>query len=503
LSLQSGVQALVGANGSGKSLLAGLLAGTQSLQQGTIRRQGSLGYFAQLQQHYLRKAATVADVLHIKEPLLALQRIEQGSSLAADFEQVGEQWTLAQDSAEQLLALGCPADVWMPCAQLSGGQLSRLLLWQLFRQQPDWLLLDEPGNHLDAAGRHWLKQQLTAYQGGVLLISHDSSLLKAVPLLYELQQGKLTRYGGDIALFTKQKAAEQHAVSQALEQRKKEQRQLDQAILMREQKAQRRARSGKSERASGSQSKLLLDARQNSAEQSGAARKRQAEAERRRMQQQVSQLQQRQHSEQDLSFQLPSQIKQTGALLRLQELRLCYGAAQPISLLLQPGDKLWLQGKNGTGQSVLLHTIAGQLEPSAGLLRCGQPTHYLDQHFSVLDNQQSVLANLQRLAPELDNTAARTALVSIGLTEAQWPQLVASLSGGERMKLALLALTRPQQSMPLLLLDEPDNHLDMQAKSYLARQLASWPGSFVLVSHEEDFARACQCTQLLELLPDD
>ncbi|MCC5826862.1 ATP-binding cassette domain-containing protein [Alkalimonas sp.] len=499
ISLQPGLQGLTGANGSGKSVLLELLAGQRALQQGSIQRQGSLGYFAQLQQHDWRQIGTVADLLQLREPLEALQRILAGSCDETDFELLAEQWTLAEDLADQLQALGLSGDIWQPCAELSGGQLSRLLLWQLFRQQPDWLLLDEPGNHLDASGRAWLRQQLQAYPGAVLLISHDPALLEVVPLLYELQHGKLQRYGGGFTLYQNQQRAEQQAVSQALAQRKKEQRQLEQSIVEREQRAQRRARSGKLQRAAGSQSKLVLDARQNSAEQSGGTRKRQAEAERRRLHQQLCQLTDRQHKEQALSFQLPAPTQQAGWQLRLQQLELCYGSAGPVSLELQFGDKLWLQGDNGTGKSVLLQTICGSLAPAAGLLRCSPPCHYLDQYFSLLDPEQSALDNLQRLAPQLNNTEARTALVAIGLTAQQWLQPVSSLSGGERMKLALLALTRPQPQMPLLLLDEPDNHLDLQAKAYLARQLANWPGSFVLVSHDERFARETGCNLQLWL----
>ncbi|MEE2024334.1 ATP-binding cassette domain-containing protein [Alkalimonas mucilaginosa] len=499
ISLQPGLQGLTGANGSGKSVLLELLAGQRALQQGSIQRQGSLGYFAQLQQHGWRQAGTVADLLQLRAPLEALPRILAGSCAEADFEVLAERWTLADELAAQLQALGLSGDVWQPCAELSGGQLSRLLLWQLFRQQPDWLLLDEPGNHLDASGRAWLQQQLLVYPGAVLLISHDACLLEAVPLLYQLQQGKLQRYGGGFSLYQSQQLAEQQAVTQALAQRKKEQRQLEHSIAQREQKAQRRARSGKLQRASGSQSKLLLDARQNSAEQSGATRKRQADAERQRLQQQLNQLTQRQHNEQELSFQLPAQAQQAGEQLRLQDLVLCYGSAEPVSLVVSCGNKLWLQGNNGTGKSVLLRTISGSLAPTAGLLRCSSPCHYLDQYFSLLKPELSALDNLQRLAPLLDNTQARTALVAIGLTTQQWLQPVSRLSGGERMKLALLALTRPQPQMPLLLLDEPDNHLDMQAKAYLARQLAQWPGSFVLVSHDQHFASDCGCNQHLRL----
>jgi len=139
--------------------------------------------------------------------------------------------------------------------------------------------------------------------------------------------------------------------------------------------------------------------------------------------------------------------------------------------------------------------LRGDLALKAGEVRINTAVFYLDQHFNVLQAHFSVLDNILNLCRGMNETKARTLLAGIGLRKDKVHQLVNRLSGGEKMKLAMLiASNQPQQ--PLLLLDEPDNHLDIDSKDMLSDALLNYDGALILVSHDESFVKRCGLTTL-------
>jgi ATPase subunit of ABC transporter with duplicated ATPase domains len=496
-SLPPGTSGLVGPNGAGKSVLLGLLAGIRTADTGTVcweRDHYLLGQWSE------PAGPRVAEALGVAALHDCIQRIELGRGSAADLDRVADLWQLPALWRQQLDAAGLAgSDLDTPLARLSGGQRKRLALCAAFRHPDHYLLLDEPGNHLDSAGRDWLQQQLAAHPGGALVASHDRDLLRRVDVLFELRGSELRSYGGGYELYRAAREAETAALAQRIEAREKQLRRSKQHYQASQQRAASRRQQGRRQRRDGSQGKMLLDAKTQQAQQSAA-----------RQRAQFEQRQQRSGADlQSLKARLPSTASQQlvlartglrgGLSLHLEQLQLPRVTQPPVSLTLHSGDRCRLMGPNGAGKSTLLQVIAGQLTARSGRCETHGRCLYLDQHFSLLAPDLSATTNLQRLHPGTNPEFWRTRLGSLRLRGDKALLPVAALSGGERLKVALLAVTAAEPAPELLLLDEPDNHLDLDSRELLATALRDYPGTLLVVSHDEDFVAALQLDQSLAL----
>lgn len=486
-SLQRQVTGLVGRNGAGKSVLAGILCQTRLPDSGTVNCDCSVGYLPQLtNSNDLNVFGTVADYLNISRKLRALERIEAGSSDPRDFDILGDDWEVRNNLCEQLVGMGLPPEPFQPCSSLSGGELTRLQLWLLFNAAYEYLILDEPSNHLDSAGRQWLLSQVQSFSGGILLISHDRQLLEQVDSIMELTPDEMKYYGGNYSFYWQQKQLQQAAFDRSVASAENKVMQLQRQYQRNQEKAQQRESQGRKLRKSGSQSKLLLDGMRDSAQRSQSSRKVQFENQLYKAEQEVKALKRQQTQTKPQKMTVNSSDKRLSRVLVLQELRLAFGNDTLINLCVDYGDRLHLIGRNGCGKSTLLRTITGTLAPVTGQINCHVSWCYLDQHFSLLDEQQTVLQNLQRLCPEQKEPELRTLAAGVGFRRDRVHLPVLGLSGGERMKIALLAVSHQQGDM-LLLLDEPDNHLDIESKMLLAQALRDYQGSMILISHDDSF----------------
>ena len=214
---------LVGRNGVGKSVLARLLAGELSPSAGRCVRGGKVHYLSQ--QISSDGAATVAQLAGVQPVLRALARIESGGSDPSDFDLVGDDWDIRQRLQAELERQGLPA---LPpetgAATLSGGEAMRVALAGAWLAQADFLILDEPSNHLDRAGRQALVEQLLRWPKGLLVISHDRQLLAHMERIVELSPQGLRSYGGGYDFYADCRARERDNAAQTLEQRKLERR---------------------------------------------------------------------------------------------------------------------------------------------------------------------------------------------------------------------------------------------------------------------------------------
>ncbi|RFA26793.1 hypothetical protein CAI21_16045 [Alkalilimnicola ehrlichii] len=252
-------------------------------------------------------------------------------------------------------------------------------------------------------------------------------------------------------------------------------------------------------RRSGSQSKVLLDAKAQKAENSGGRDKvRQAQREEQlREQLGVAKAQRDRLRRQQLVMGQPA--LRGGICLQLEGLALPWLNRSPITMNVRSGERWRLKGANGSGKSTLLKVIAARLAPLAGRCRVRGRCLYLDQDFSLLDERASAVDNLHRLHPTISRSTWRTWLGSVRLRGDKALMPVAALSGGERLKVALLAVTQAEQAPDLLLLDEPDNHLDLDSRELLEDALSEYPGALMLVSHDETFVQAVGVSHQLDL----
>lgn len=490
LTLDSGLSALIGRNGAGKSLLAGQLAQQQPAEC-YLLPQLPPAHWPQL---------SLAQLLGITGKLLALQQLAAGQGDTETLNIIDGHWQLADDLRRELQQLRAVPDIWQPCSNLSGGQLNHLRLWWAFYQQKPLLMLDEPSNHLDAQGRGWLSRQLAAFlarpKTAVLLISHDRELLQQASVIYELSGSGLSRYGGNYAFYQQQHQLQQTALQQQRQQAERNLAQQQRRAQTAAERAAKRQQQGEKQR--GSQAPILLDYQKNRAQAAVSARRTQEQQQLKQAQQQLQQLKAQQEviKPQQFYLQAPA-VSGSKLLVNAIALQLAHGNNPPLSFTWRSKQRVQLQGRNGSGKSTLLKTLAGLTAPAAGQLQLNCEVQYLDQHFSLLNSAQSALANLRRYCPLLSETAARTLLASAGFRADKALKPASVLSGGERMKLAMLMVSQHNDS--LLLLDEPDNHLDLAAKQLLAAALYQYPAGFVVVSHDTYFIDQLGIDTVLQL----
>lgn len=503
LVLHHGPSALVGRNGVGKSVLARILGGVLAPTQGQVERHGVITYVA---QRTTRSSGSVAQHLGCAPPLAALQRIAAGSCEPADFDAVGTDWDLPLRLQQWFQRFGLEhLTPETDTARLSGGELVRLDLIAALWRTPDHLILDEPSNHLDRAARRRLAEFITQWSGGLLLISHDRTLLEGANEILHLDGLGLHRYGGNYSAYATTHRQEQETLVTQIAQGKAalrhEQRQ-QRALLERQQ--QRLAR-GKRARRDANQSKLLLDRQKERSDHSTA---RLAASQVARVHHKAGTLQaleQRLEITAELRLQLPLSIT-TGTRTAMEVEGLWFGHDEPLfrnfDLRVQTGERCALHGANGSGKSTLLHLLTGTLQPQRGSVRLYRPWILIDQHTTLLDAARSALENFRRLAPGLRESDYRHRLARLRLDAACTNTPVHRLSGGERLKTALACTLLGPAPCPLLLLDEPTNNLDLESIGALEAALREYHGTLLVISHDEHFLEAIGITREIQVTSD-
>ncbi|MCD7098925.1 ABC-F family ATP-binding cassette domain-containing protein [Stenotrophomonas sp. MMGLT7] len=480
---------LVGRNGVGKSVLARILAGELEPSCGRCRRPGRVHYLPQ--QVACAPGDSVATLAGVAGTLAALERIEAGSCDVADFERVGEDWDLAARLAAELQRQGLGGlDASTPAARLSGGEAMRVALAGAWLAQADFLILDEPSNHLDRAHRLRLIEQLGQWPRGLLVVSHDRELLQTMGRIVELSPAGLRDYGGGYAFYAQCRAQERQAAQQRLQQRRLERQRGERALQEQHERMQRRSARGNREARDANQAKILLD-RQKDRSQASAGRLRQLQAaECEQLDANVREAVREAGQEQDIAVlaPLPADLHRRTAAT-LEGMRLPFGPAHAhaLDLVVTTGQRVALTGGNGAGKSSLLRVLSGQLAPAAGICRTHVATACLDQRLDLLDPDRSVLEQMQAANPAAAQSLLRTRLALLGLDAARIGVASGLLSGGERLKAALACVLHARHPPELLLLDEPGNHLDLPSLQALEQMLAAYPGALLVASHDEVF----------------
>ena len=489
---------LVGRNGVGKSLLGQILAGQREPSSGHCRR---LGRIHLLNQQVIGQSATVADLAQAGTLIAALARIEQGSIEPQDFDTVGERWDIREQLQIHLQRHGLGHLNWrQPASSLSGGQAMRVALIGAWLSNADYLILDEPSNHLDSEARAQLLGMIEAWDRGLLVISHDRSLLAHMVRIVELSSLGLQAYGGNYSLYTEQKASQTTQAQQQLARLKQaQQRQARELQRQREDLERHQARAGRQAR-HANQAKILVD-RQHERSQATAGKQRRAHGEARQaLHDQVRDAARKVEQDTAITLHAPTPQRHAGReVLALQALRLPRGTRKPIDLRVCLGQRVGLVGANGSGKSTLLRLLNGELPASPDNVRLTGETALLDQHCSTLCGHSSVLDHLGKANPAMAQGELRSRLAQLGLDAARIELPSSLLSGGERMKAALAAVLYRERPLDLLLLDEPGNHLDLPSLAALERMLGQFGGALMVASHDAVLLQNLALDEYLQL----
>lgn len=490
---------LVGRNGVGKSVLAHLIAGDIAPTAGRCLRTGKVYYLAQHITH--APGQTVADLAGVQPIINALERIEQGSTAPGDFDAVGEQWNIRQQLLDQLahnnLGHLTPST---PTSRLSGGEAMRVALMGAFMSDAELLILDEPTNHLDREQRLALQAQLSHWPKALLVISHDRELLETMTRILELSALGLASYGGGYSFYAQAKAQQQSAAEQQLAHAKLERNRQEQRLREQAEQLERRQARGSKSASSRNQAKILLGRQKERSQNSSGKFQQHQQAAREALSVRVRQAASQVERQQAVFVYAPTTSQHSAAhIAELVDARLPYGfePLRTLSLTLSRGQRVALLGPNGCGKSTVLKVLAGQVPIPAGQAGVHVKTAYLDQHLALLNLECSVLEQLQALNRQLTESELRTRLAQLGLGAEQVNRPCAQLSGGERLKAAMACVFYAEQPAQLLLLDEPDNHLDLVSLLALENMLNEFTGTLVVTSHDKRFLDAIGITHRL------
>lgn len=497
LTLEPSLCALVGRNGSGKTRLLRLLAGLDEPATGHIERFGSHAWVAQ--QHVISSQTTLAELLGYDAIFTVRKRIDSGDYQPDDLALLDGYWDLVERLSEAFInATLPPFEPDKPAIELSGGERIRALLCGAFTAGADFLLLDEPTNHLDRQGRAWFYDQLSRYQGGVLVASHDRELLEQVPRILELSASGLRSYGGNYADYQAQRDAEQQAARAALEHAATERKRTRARMQKEHDDSQRR--SAKTLRTVDT----LNIASFERVKYKGAAKerigtwKKQHSEQNEALNAAVNKARERVEDDNPVMFTLPgSQIPEGKQVLVLEDLVLQHVPVPPLTWRIDGPMRVALKGPNGCGKSTLLKTLLGEVAPRSGSCKVSVSCAYLDQHLSRLDLSQSVMTHLNLSHTPLEEGVLRTRLAQLQLGADKVMLPLAALSGGERLKAALACVLWGAEATQLLLLDEPTNHLDLASVQAIEAALAGFPGALLVVSHDEAFLSGLTLTHEL------
>ncbi|MFI1520304.1 ABC-F family ATP-binding cassette domain-containing protein [Kitasatospora cineracea] len=498
LAVGPGRTGLVGLNGAGKSTLLRLIAGELAPAAGTVRVAGELAYLPQ--DLTVAAGQRVDETLGIRAQREALHAIESGDVDERHFTAVGDDWDVEERARATLDRLGLTElDLDRTTGELSGGQAVLLHLAALLLRRPDVLLLDEPTNNLDTQARARLYDAVAGFPGVLLLVSHDRELLDRVDQIADLRDGEVTWYGGNFSAYQEALEAEQEAAERVVRNAEADVKRQKRDLVEATQRLAKSAAYGKQRSVRRNDPKALADKLQGKGEET-AGRLRGMHTERlNEAKDRLATAEEAVRDDAEIRIDLPRTAVPAGrTVLSLEGVRLAHGGRGRIDLELRGPERVALLGRNGSGKSALLRTVAGELAPAEGMVTTPVQLRHLPQRLDVLDDEQTVFRNVKAHAPAATDNEVRARLARFLFRGARADQPAGTLSGGERFRATLAALLLADPPPQLLLLDEPTNNLDLASVRQLTQALAGYRGTLIVASHDYPFLREIGITRWLE-----
>ncbi len=497
--------ALIGNNGSGKSTLLKLI--TKQLQplDGYLSVETEPYFVPQIFGQY--NHLTIGQALNVEHKLNALHKILNGNVSEENYTTIDDDWTIEERCNDALKYWQLTnVDFSQKMETLGGGQKTKVFLTGISIHQPDLVLLDEPSNHLDVAGRELLYSFIQSTQSTLIIVSHDRKLLNLLGKVAELSKRGVTIYGGNYEFYTEQKQIENNALNQDLQSKEKALRKAkekERETLERQQKLDSRGK-GKQEKAGIA--RIMMNTLRNNAENSTSKLKSIHTEKIGGITEELQELRSALPDIAKMKFGFDNSALHKGKILiKADEINYSYNnhLLWKDSLIFQiaSGERLVLKGLNGSGKTTLIKIILGKLEPQTGsIYRADNKSVYIDQDYSLIDNQLKVYEQAQQFnVSALQEYEIKIRLSRFLFTKDDWDKSCSALSGGEKMRLVLCCLTINNQSPDIIILDEPTNNLDIQNIEILTAAINEYRGTVIVVSHDETFLQQTKIEQTIQL----
>ncbi len=498
--------ALLGNNGVGKSTLLKIIAGLLSSSEGSIQTDVKPYYVPQVFGQY--DHLTVAQALQAADKLNALQQILNGDTSDVNYSVLNDDWTIEERCCEAL-------HYWQIdeiCLQqgmstLSGGQKMRVLLAGIYVNNPEFILLDEPSNHLDTAGRVLLYDFIESSTSTLLIISHDRKLLNKLNTVYELTTNGINVYGGNYNFYAEQKKLELQALNEDVQDKEKslrKAREKERETIERQQKLNAR---GKRKQEKAGLPTIVMNSFRNNAEKSTSKLKGVHAAKTASIEEELQALRKALPDIDTMRFGFDDALLHKGKILfRAEDINFGYDDAllwrHDLNFEIRSGERIALKGKNGSGKTTLIKIILNSIKAGKGSVYSAiNNAVYIDQDYSLINNGLSVYGQAEQFNNgALQEHEIKNRLNRFLFTKTSWDKSCAGLSGGESMRLMLCCLTIANEAPDMIILDEPTNNLDIQNIEILTTAINQYKGTLIIVSHDTIFLEEVGIRRSIELV---
>ena len=441
--------AVVGRNGAGKTTLLRLLGGELSLDRDDKRFVKGIQMDKELSIGFLHQQSFQNLERTVEEEILSLVGEEDVFSkeryyFEKEYDRIFTGFGFQKEEKQKKIG------------QFSGGEQTKLAFVKLLLTKPDILLLDEPTNHLDIASIQWLEEYLATYEKAVIMVSHDRFFIDQVAeIIYELSDGKLTRYVGNYTEYKRQKEKQRALQQKKYDAQQKEISRLNELI---------EKFKHKPKKASMARSKKKVLERMQKVE--------------------------RPDKEEAYIFKEKLEPLTLGSknVLEADHLKIGYESSiRELTLRIRRGQKVAVLGANGAGKTTFFKTIIGQIPPISGKYNIGNGiiTGYFDQNSAQIQSEKRVEDHFGECFPKLTEKEKRQILGKYLFPSQKANEKINNLSGGEKSRLILAEVLESRPNF--LILDEPTNHMDLPAKETMESAFSAYTGTMLFISHDRYF----------------
>ncbi|HWJ26011.1 MAG TPA: ATP-binding cassette domain-containing protein, partial [Flavisolibacter sp.] len=393
--------ALIGNNGAGKSTLLKIIAGELQPASGLIKLDAKPYYIPQIFGQF--NDLTIAQALHIENKLKALRDILDGQVTEENLSVLDDDWTIEERCQEALKYWQLQdLDLSQKMSDLSGGQKTKVFLAGIMIHQPEFVLLDEPSNHLDTSGRQLLYDFIQSSSCTLMVVSHDRQLLNLLDAVYELSKRGITVYGGNYDFYLEQKRIEGNALSEDVRNKEKALRKAKEVEREAAERQQKLNARGRKKQEKAGIPTIMMNTLRNNAERS-TSRLKEIHAEKiGAISQELNDLRKELPEVDKMKFGFDHSTLHKGKILvTAKEINHSYSDQllwkQPLSFQINSGERIALKGLNGSGKTTLIKILLGEIEPKIGAVtRAENQSVYIDQDYSLIDNSLKVYEQAQR-----------------------------------------------------------------------------------------------------------
>jgi len=498
--------ALIGNNGTGKSTLLKIISGEITSFGGQLSIEATPYYIPQIFGQY--NDLTIAQALRIDKKLNALKEILAGNMTEEFLDVLNDDWTIEECCTEAL-------DYWQlsdleltrKMATLSGGQKTKVFLAGISINKPDFVLLDEPSNHLDMAGRQLLYDFISETSTTILVISHDRKLLNLLDTVCELNKRGITVYGGNYEFYSEQKQAEQATLSNDIKIKEKELRKAKEKERESAERQQKLDARGKKKQEKAGVARILMNTLKDKAENSTSKLKSVHSEKMGGISRELQELRSAVPDIDKMKFGFDNSALHKGKIIfNATDINFSYGKEplwkENLSIQITSSERLAIKGLNGSGKTTLVKIITGCLKPLTGATYFAEnKTVYIDQDYSLIRNNLTVYEQAELFnVSALQEGEIKSRLNRFLFTKEDWDKQCIVLSGGERMRLMLCCLTIDNHAPDIIILDEPTNNLDIQNIEILTAAINEYQGTLIIISHDEIFREQVGIRRTINLL---